>query len=78
MASEKSASLLKRIFGEHIKKHSGKLFIAAFCMVIAAAATAANAWILQPVLDEIFLKPTSSFLSSGTLIINLDCSILTT
>ena len=29
-------------------------------------------------LDEIFLKPTSSCLSSGTLIVNFDCSILTT
>ena len=50
-----SASLVARLWREHIRRHLGPIVFAALCMVVAAAATAANAWLLQPVMDEIFL-----------------------
>ena len=47
--------LLKRLIRKYVKKHYFKLFLALFCMVIVSASTAIHAWIMQPVLDEIFL-----------------------
>ena len=48
--------ILKRLFSFYIKKHYSKLFFAIFCMVLVSAATAINAWLMQPVLDDIFIK----------------------
>ncbi|HJP20782.1 MAG: ABC transporter ATP-binding protein [Alphaproteobacteria bacterium] len=50
-----TSSLVARLYREHIRRHLGRIVFAALCMVVAAAATAANAWLLQPVMDEIFL-----------------------
>src|SRR5262245_50855763 len=51
-----SAALVRRLVRTHVRKHWGKLALAAACMVIVAAATATNAWLIQPVLDEVFLE----------------------
>ena len=48
--------LLYRIFQNYIRKHNKKLFISFFCMIIVSATTAINAWMMQPVLDDIFIK----------------------
>lgn len=48
--------LLYRIFQNYIRKHNKKLFISFFCMIIVSATTAVNAWMMQPVLDDIFIK----------------------
>ncbi len=48
--------LLKRLFSNYVQKHKIKLVISIFCMIIIAAATALNAWMMQPVLDEIFIN----------------------
>ena len=48
--------LLHRIFQNYIRKHNKKLFISFFCMIIVSATTAINAWMMQPVLDDIFIK----------------------
>lgn len=52
----KSMPLLKRLGREYIGHHMGKLALAVFCMIIAAAMTGANAWIMEPVIDGIFLE----------------------
>ena len=48
--------LLYRIFQNYIRKHNKKLFISFFFMIIVSATTAINAWMMQPVLDDIFIK----------------------
>ena len=54
--------LLKRLIKNYIKKHYTKLFFALFCMVVVSASTAIHAWIMQPVLDDIFLKKNAKML----------------
>tara|TARA_B100001179_G_scaffold196271_1_gene154833 strand:+ start:47 stop:1864 length:1818 start_codon:yes stop_codon:yes gene_type:complete len=60
--SEKSIVLVKRLIKEHVRPYFGKLLIAAICMAIVAAATAGNAWLMQPVLDEVFLNKNTKLL----------------
>ena len=60
--SEKSIKLVKRLIKEHVRPYFGKMFIAAICMAIVAAATATNAWLMQPVLDEVFLNKNTELL----------------
>ena len=38
-----------------MRRHVSRILLAALCMVVAAATTALNAWILEPVFDEVFL-----------------------
>ena len=54
--------ILLRIFDNYIKKHSQKLFFSIICMVIVSATTAINAWMMQPVLDDIFINKDESLL----------------
>ncbi|MCH2546948.1 MAG: ATP-binding cassette domain-containing protein [Alphaproteobacteria bacterium] len=48
--------LLKRLVRQYIFPHKAVLIKAIICMVLVAATTAANAWLLQPVIDGIFLE----------------------
>ena len=63
--------ILKRLFKTYVKKHYIKIFISIVCMVLVAAATALNAWLMQPVLDDIFIK------KNKDLIIIIPVAILT-
>jgi len=56
MANNSTRKLIDRLFGDYIKKHYTKLFLSLICMVIVSAATAINAWMMQPVLDDIFIN----------------------
>ncbi len=56
MRDTKTKVLIKRIFRNYIKKHSSTLMLALFCMVLVSASTAINAWMMQPVLDDIFIN----------------------
>ena len=47
--------IIKRLFNQYIKKHYVKLFLSMFCMIIVSSTTATNAWLMQPVLDDIFI-----------------------
>ena len=49
-------ALVVRLVRNHVRPHLGRLLFAAFCMALVAGATAANAWLMQPVLDDVFLK----------------------
>ena len=60
--SEKSIKLVKRLIKEHVRPYFGKMLIAAICMAIVAATTATNAWLMQPVLDEVFLNKNTQLL----------------
>ena len=59
---ESTKYLTKRLVKNYVKKHLRKLIIAFFCMIIVAATTATNAWIMQPVLDDIFLNQNKKML----------------
>ena len=48
--------LLKRLVNNYVRSHFRKLLLAFICMIIVASTTAINAWMMQPVLDNIFLK----------------------
>lgn len=53
---EKSLPLMKRLAREYLSQHKGKLALAIICMIFAAAMTGANAWIMEPVINGIFLN----------------------
>ena len=54
--------ILSRIFQNYVKKHSRKLIISIICMIIVSATTALNAWMMQPVLDDIFIDKNESLI----------------
>jgi len=59
---DNSFYLLSRVFKEHLKPSSSKLLIAIACMFLVALTTTFNAWIITPILDELFLNKKSSML----------------
>lgn len=68
--NKNTLGLLKRLFFNYVQRHKIKLIISIFCMVIVAASTAINAWMMQPVLDEIFIN------KNKTLIIIIPIAII--
>ncbi len=48
--------MLRRLAEEYLLQHKTRLWLAAVCMMVVAIGTAAQAWLLQPVLDDIFLQ----------------------
>ena len=50
-----SRVIIKRILREHIAPYKRKLFMAMGCMVVVASCTALNAWMIKPVMDQIFI-----------------------
>jgi len=54
--------LIKRLANQYILSHKRQLIFAVICMLIVAGATAANAWMMQPVLDKVFLNKDKSML----------------
>ncbi len=53
---DSSKKLGGRLFRHYIKQHSTKIGIAAIFMILAAAATASNALMIKPIMDDIFLS----------------------
>ncbi len=51
-----SYQLSKRLISDYIAAHTKKIMWSFLCMILAAAATATNALLIEPVLDEIFVK----------------------
>jgi subfamily B ATP-binding cassette protein MsbA len=58
-----SRSLITRIVRDHLRHHLGKVGLATLCMMIVAATTATSAWLMQPVLDQIFLEKDRAMLT---------------
>ena len=59
MDKKNTRVIVKRILKNYLYQHKTKLLISFICMALIAGATAANAWLMQPVLDEIFIKKKS-------------------
>jgi len=55
-------AIVARLFREHVRSHLWPLAAAAILMAVAAGATAGNAWLMQPVLDDVFLKRDNTLL----------------
>lgn len=54
--------IIGRLLREHIVPYRRKLFVAVSCMVIVASCTALNAWMIQPVMDQIFVEKNQNML----------------
>jgi subfamily B ATP-binding cassette protein MsbA len=57
-----SYKIYKRVFREYIKPEKKTVIIVIICLFIIACTTAANAWLMQPVLDDVFMEQNSSML----------------
>ena len=57
-----SFALVRRLTRDFIARHIGKLVFAFACMGVAAASTALRAWLMEPVLDRIFVGRDESLL----------------
>lgn len=55
-AALSNRELYARLWREYIAPHRKQICLAALCMVLVAATTAVHAWLMQPVLDKIFLE----------------------
>ena len=45
-----------RLVRDHVRPYIGRLLLAGLCMALAAGATAALAYLMEPVLDQIFIE----------------------
>ena len=54
--------LMRRLVVDHVRPHVGTLLLAVVAMALAAAATAANAWLMEPVLDDVFVNRNGAML----------------
>jgi subfamily B ATP-binding cassette protein MsbA len=57
-----SLALVRRLVRDFIWRHAGQIALAFLCMGIAAASTALRAWLMEPVLDRIFIARDASLL----------------
>jgi len=56
LARPATRMLVNRLVRQYVRPHFGRIAFAVLCMMLVAGATAANAWLMQPVLDEVFLN----------------------
>jgi ATP-binding cassette, subfamily B, bacterial MsbA len=57
-----SRRLVGRLFREHLRGQARTLVLAVLCMILVAAATAIHAWMMQPMLDRVFLERDATML----------------
>jgi len=57
-----SAVLVRRLVRDFMRPHAGRIAAAFACMGMAAASTSVRAWLMQPVLDRIFVARDGSLL----------------
>jgi len=57
-----SWALIRRLVVEYVRPYFGQMLFGMFWMAVAAASTAANAWLMEPILDEVFLNKDRSML----------------
>ncbi len=57
-----SVALIVRLAREFMRPHARRIALAALLMGLAAASTALRAWLMQPVLDRIFVGRDGSLL----------------
>src|SRR5436305_4542421 len=57
-----SLALVRRLVRDFIWRHAGQIAFAFACMGVAAGSTALRAWLMEPVLDRIFIARDASLL----------------
>jgi subfamily B ATP-binding cassette protein MsbA len=60
--SAPTLALVRRLARDFIRRHTGRIVLAFVCMGIAAGSTALRAWLMQPMLDRIFVGREGSLL----------------
>jgi subfamily B ATP-binding cassette protein MsbA len=55
-------ALIRRIWRNYLQPQWPLMAVAFMCMLVEAAATAGNAWLMQPVLDDVFIKRNETLL----------------
>ncbi len=56
LADARSLPLLKRLLGDLVRPYAGHLILALVCMAVVAAMTAAFAWLIEPVINKVFME----------------------
>lgn len=72
---DSSFYLISRLFSEHVKSQKKQLKLAILCMLIISVTTAFSAWILKPVLDDIFFSKDTAMLYIIPLVVLLNSLI---
>lgn len=62
MSNTPQPRLIGRLMRDYIRHHRRTLVVAVICMIIMAGCQAANAYMMQPVLDDIFVRKDASLL----------------
>jgi subfamily B ATP-binding cassette protein MsbA len=62
LADQSTKALVGRLLERHVRKHWRRLALAATCMALTAGATAFNAWMMEPVLDKVFVERNTGML----------------
>jgi ATP-binding cassette, subfamily B, bacterial MsbA len=62
LADQSTKALVGRLLDRHVRRHWRRLALAAICMALTAAATAFNAWMMEPVLDKVFVERNTAML----------------
>ena len=62
LADQSTKALVGRLLERHVRRHWKRLALAAICMALVAGATALNAWMMEPVLDKVFVERNSAML----------------
>src|SRR5579862_9744301 len=57
-----SRVLVRRLVRDFIRRHAHRIALAFACMTVAGGSTALRAWLMQPVLDRIFIDREASLL----------------
>ena len=61
-ARSSTADLLRRLLRDHLRGYLAPIAAAVVCMGVVAAATAGNAWLMEPALDRIFIARDTTML----------------
>ena len=56
--------LVRRLMHDFIRQHTSRIALAFVCMALAGGSTALRAWLMQPVLDRIFIDRQSALLAA--------------
>ncbi len=54
-AGHRTWPLVRRLVGDFLRPHLGRMAVAFFAMAVMAGATAFNAWLTEPMLDRVFV-----------------------
>jgi len=52
---QSSYALMRRLIRESIKPYAGWIFAAVFFMIVVSAATGMSAWLMEPIVDDVFI-----------------------